>query len=193
MTIDGGWICRTCWKTNRPSDRRCYRCHTPRTADDATIGSQRGAKPLPASKDAGDALDLLVALPAVVFSWFWRLYVLGGILFLGLSVLIAINDRAPQFAWVPAAGVAGGAFLLAVVMRWASSAMRARNPWAYFTALAVSLGIGGFTWYALNNLPAGTGNPDWMRYATLAIFGFTALLAAVGLMLSLAGDDGQPS
>jgi len=187
-------MCLTCWKTNRPSDRRCYRCHTPRTADDATIGPRRGAaEPLPASKDAGDALDLLVALPAIVFSWFWRLYLLGGILYLGIMLLIANNDQAPPFAWVPAAVVAGSAFLLGFVMRWASRAMRARNPWAYMTALAVSLGIGGFTWYALNNFPAGTGNPDWMRYATLAIFGFTALLAAVGLLLSLVGDDGQPS
>ena len=28
--IEGGWVCRACWRANRPQDSKCYRCTTPR-------------------------------------------------------------------------------------------------------------------------------------------------------------------
>ena len=28
--IEGGWVCRACWRPNGPREERCYRCHTPR-------------------------------------------------------------------------------------------------------------------------------------------------------------------
>jgi len=191
MTNEGAWICRACWKTNRPSDHRCYRCHTPRTADDLPIEGQRAGDRAPStSAGVGGVLGILVALPAIVFSWFWRLCLLAGVFFLGITVLVALEPRAPPLAWLVSAGFAGGMFLLAFAMRWASRAMRHRNPWAFVIALAFSVGIGGFSLFALSTFPPGTGNPDPMRYATIGVFGFTAIMAVVGLLLSLAPDDG---
>jgi len=193
MTMPGAWICRTCWKTNRPSDKRCYRCHTPRTADDLPIQGARPGDVAPrAIDDAGTAIGILVALPSIVFRWISRLYLLGGLLFAGFTVLIAINPRLPELAWLPTAGAAAAMFALAFAMRWASSAMRDRNPWAFVVALVLSVAIAGLSVYALNTFPAGTGNPNPMRYATIVIGGLTAIFAALGLLLSLAsGDDAQ--
>jgi len=193
MTMPGAWICRSCWNTNRPGDRRCYRCHTPRTADDLPIQGARPGDVAPrAIDDPGAVIGIMVALPSIVFRWISRIYLLGGVVFLGITVLIVINPRAPELAWLLAAGAAGAMFVLAFATRWASSAMRDRNPWAFAVALVLSIGIAGLSLYALNTFPAGTGNPNPMRYATIVIGGLTAIFAAVGLLLSLAsGDDVQ--
>ena len=41
VTFADGWICKACWKSNRPQDPVCYRCKTPQDADDATVDAQR--------------------------------------------------------------------------------------------------------------------------------------------------------
>jgi hypothetical protein len=43
VTFADGWTCKACWKSNRPKDQVCYRCKTPRDADDATVEATRAA------------------------------------------------------------------------------------------------------------------------------------------------------
>ena len=43
MTFVDAWICKACWKPNRPQDPACYRCKTPREADDAEVEARRAA------------------------------------------------------------------------------------------------------------------------------------------------------
>lgn len=189
MTLDGAWMCPACWKTNRPQDTRCYRCHTRRDADEATIAQRRGMSGAPVAKDdARGLLDVLLALPAVVFSWFWRVNVFGGILFLVLTVLFAISAHGHLAALV-ALGFAAGTFLLAILMRWASGAMRARNLWGWVVGLVVSLTYAVVELWGLKSLPPGVGNPVWEADAVIVIFGVAAVLAALGLIFQLAGFD----
>jgi hypothetical protein len=189
MTIQGAWICRACWKTNRPGDEKCYRCHTPRTTDDLPIQGERGVGQGP-SQDTGRLLGILIALPPFVFKWVARLYVLGGILFLGIAVLAAVEPEAPALSWLLLTAVAAGWFLLGFVMRWASRAMRHQNPWAFVVALTISGGIGGLQLYLLGSFAPATARANPLNYVTIVIFGLTAILAMVGLLLSLAPDDG---
>jgi hypothetical protein len=44
MAFAGGWICRSCWSSNRGSDLRCYRCKAERTAEDQTVTLGGGAR-----------------------------------------------------------------------------------------------------------------------------------------------------
>ena len=189
MAIDGAWMCRACWKTNRPQDTRCYRCHTRRDADQATIDRRRGMSGAPMAKDdARGMLEVLLSLPAVVFSFFWRLNVLGGILFLVLAALFAVSADGHLAALV-ALGFAAGTFLLAILMRWTSGAMRERNLWGWVVGLVVSLTYAGVELWGLQALPKGTGNPMWEAVAVIVVFGLAALLAALGLLFQLAGFD----
>ena len=158
MTSQGAWICRACWKANRPHDSRCYRCHTARDADEPTISQRRaGEKAAAAASDAGDGLELLVALPAVVFSWFWRILAFGGVLFVGVT-LLAVTEPGPGQCLGPVRRAAALLFVMAFLMRWSVGGMRARAPLAFTSAVVESLVIAGFSLYALNALPASVGN-----------------------------------
>ena len=190
MTVPGAWICRACWKMNRPGDTRCYRCHAPRTADDLPMQGRPGGGAGAAGNDEGPILGLLVALPSVVFKWAGRLYLVGGVIYSGITILLVLEPRAPQFGWLLSAGFAAGFFLLAFTMRWASRAMRHRNPWAFVVALAFSVGIGGVSLYTLTTFAPASATANPLNYVTIGIFGFTAIMAALGLLLSLAPDDG---
>ena len=187
MASGGVWMCPACWKTNRPQDTRCYRCHTARNADQATIERQRSAGSAPLGKDdARGVLDVFVALPAVVFSWYGRLMVLSAILLLVLAALFGVSVRGGLGALVLLA-LAAGAFLLAMALRWASQEMRKSNPRGFLVGLLLSLVLSGGELLGLQNLPSGTGNPVWEAIAIISIFGVTALLAAVGFLFANGG------
>ena len=187
MATSGAWMCAACWKTNRPQDTRCYRCHTPRNADQATIDRHRGGAGAPMAKDdARGILDIFMALPAVVFSWYAWLMVLSGILLLLLAALFAVSGHGGLAALV-VLGFAAVSFLLAMPVRWASRAMRASNPRGYLVGLVLSLVISGGELLGLQTLPSGTGNPVWEAVAIIVIFGVTAMLAAVGFLFATGG------
>ena len=187
MTFAEGWVCRSCWKPNRAQDSRCYRCKTARDADDATVELQRRERVEKASRE--ERVPAAVsALPATVFAWYGRLVILGGVLFLLLTPLVLGNPEAPENTLIIWLGLAVGTLLVGFAMRWASGAMRASNPWGFVVALVVSIGAIGGTLIALSSLQ-GLGNPNWMRYATIAVFGLSGISALVGLLFSLTGDS----
>lgn len=84
--IDGNWICRSCWHSNRPGDRNCYRCHTPRfEAESVEGGSVSDVAPV----RRGERTRLDVELPFVTFLAVlpMRLY---GTFAVGLGILIIV-------------------------------------------------------------------------------------------------------
>ena len=194
MTFADGWVCQSCWKPNRARDARCYRCKTERGADKATIEARHRSLEVHAARDAARrerVPDVVTVLPATVFAWYGRLVIVGGVLFLLLTPLILGNPDLPGSALILWLGFALGALVAGVAMRWASGAMRTGNPWAFALALAVSVLLAAGTLYLMNALPSGVGNPTWMRYITLGVFGMSAILAMVGLLFSLSGDRAE--
>ena len=90
MTFADGWVCQACWKSNRPKDPVCYRCKTPRDADDATVEATRAAAE--AKVEQPEAVpDVVVAVPVVIFRSYARVWQRGGFVVLGFLVLIAIG------------------------------------------------------------------------------------------------------
>lgn len=191
MTFADGWVCQSCWKPNRARDARCYRCRTERGADKATIEARQRALEVDAARDAARrerVPDVVTVLPAAVFAWYGRLVIVGGVLCLLLTPLVLGNPDLPENGLILWLGFALGVLAAGVAMRWASGAMRTGNPWAFALALAVSVVLAAGTLYLMNALPSGTGNPTWMRYITLGVFGMSAILAMVGLLFSLTAD-----
>jgi len=136
-------MCPACWKTNRPQDTRCYRCHTARNADPATIDLQRGAgRAATAKDDARGILEVFVALPGVVFSWYAWLMVLSAVLLLVFAALLALSPRGHLAALV-LFGFAVSCFLIARALRWTSRSMRQSNPRGFLVGLVLSLVISG--------------------------------------------------
>ena len=191
MAFDDGWVCRSCWKPNRPGDTRCYRCKTERDADRQTVEARRTelvtAKQRLEARQSS-AAGIAGVLPAAVFAWYGRLALIGGVLFLLLTPLVISRPNAPPNTvplWV---GLAIGTIAVGAGMRWASGAMRVANPWGFVAGLVISVGFAAFTIYALGTLPVGVGNPNWMRYVSIGVFGLSAILALVGLLYSLRED-----
>src|SRR5918996_1221235 len=97
MTFSDGWVCRACWLANRPRDEVCYRCKTPRGADDAQIEAQRKAAEERAAQPEA-VPDVVVALPAVVFRVYARVWIRGGLIVFGFmagEVSDGMRDREP--------------------------------------------------------------------------------------------------
>ena len=66
MTFVDAWICKACWKPNRPQEPACYRCKTPREADEAEVEARRAAAAARAEQPEV-VPDIVVALPVVIF------------------------------------------------------------------------------------------------------------------------------
>jgi hypothetical protein len=94
MTFLDGWVCRACWLANRPRDEVCYRCKTPRHADEAQIEAQRKAAEERAAQPEA-VPDIVVALPAVVFRVYARVWMRGGIGLGGLLALLVCSAASP--------------------------------------------------------------------------------------------------
>jgi apolipoprotein N-acyltransferase len=188
VTFADGWVCQSCWKPNRPQDTRCYRCKTERGADKATIEARQQERKQDVTRRER-VPDIVTLLPATVFAWYGRLTLLSGVLLLLLTPLILGNPEAPDGILVIWLGFAFGILAAGIAMRWASGAMRSSNPWAFALALVASVALVAMTLYAMNALPQGVGNPTWMRYILVGAFGLSAILAMVGLLFSLTGDQ----
>jgi len=196
VSVGGPWICRACWKTNRPGDDRCYRCHLPRDADEETIQHKRGAGKATAAKDdARNALDVLKALPSAAVSIFAVLqglvfWVNGvsalvfGVIFLGVLLLASFSDRMQFEVWVLGVAAAGIAIGSGLFWLRASRAIRARRPWALGISLVSSLTSAAAGVAVLRTRPASADQLDPWIFADIAVFGASALLATLGLLLS---------
>jgi hypothetical protein len=195
MAFAGGWICRSCWSSNRGSDTRCYRCKTERLAEDATVTTSRTARTVEeARREMRQArVPALVSLwPSAIFAWYARASYVFAILTGILTVLAVMSpvtprDRIPYWTAVPVIFVvAGSAF------RWASRGMRTSNPWAFVVGLAVSVLAAWASLTALGTAPSSATDAPVTRYITIAIWGLSSLFAIIGLLYSLTSADEVP-
>lgn len=178
-----GWICRACWKPNRPGDDRCYVCKTPREEQLVVEAGSLKERAKPGFEKRG-RLDSDLGIVAGIVAWpMWLSGVLGiiGGAFILFLALIA-GDR------VDTAGTSVRLVLLitAVViilfsMLWifVSRSVRRQARWAYAIAILV-YGVPGLVallWSV--PLPSQVELPAWYGVAETI---FEWLYLVLGLM-----------
>ena len=184
-----GWICRACWKPNRPSDDRCYVCKTPREQQVAVEAGSLKERTDPTWKKRR-RLDANLGLVAAIVGWpMW----LSG----WLSILIAIfvmflaliaGDRvdasgtSARLVLIIAAVITAVAGMIAIFI---SRSIRRQARWAYALAILV-YGVPALV-ALLASVPLPAGVPDW--YATVeTALEWLYLVLAFGAVLLLAAS-----
>jgi hypothetical protein len=184
MTFADGWTCRACWKGNRPQDPVCYRCKTPRDADDDTVEAQRAAAE--ARKAQPEAVpDLVVALPVVIFRGYSRAWFRGGLGVLAFLILMALGGVTDIGYLALTASMGAGLIVSGFLAGEVSDAMREREVWAFLVGagLSVVAVIGAVA--AFEILAPGLANPTAIRWGSVIVFGGAGLAAIAGLVLIL--------
>ena len=187
MTFVDAWICRACWKPNRPQDELCYRCKTPRDADVSEIEARRKAAAARA-EEPEKVPDLLVALPVVIFRGYSRVWIRGGLGVLGLLALLAFGGVTDLGYLLLTGGLGAGLVVIGFASREVAESMRDRELWAFLAGVALSVVavIGSVT--AFEVLAPGLVNPSAIRWGSAIVFG-GAGAAGAGLFLLITRRD----
>lgn len=181
MTFADGWVCRACWKSNRPQDAVCYRCRTPRDADEDAVEATR--KAAAARTEQPEAVpDIVVALPVVIFRGYSKAWLRGGLVTLGLLILIAIGGVTDVGYLLLTGGLGAGLIVIGILAGETADAMRDRQAWAFIVGvgLAVAGGIGSVL--AFDDLAPGLISPTAIRWGSVVVFGGAGLAATAGLV-----------
>ena len=188
MTFVDAWICRACWKPNRPQDELCYRCKTPRDADVSEIEARRKAAAARAAEPE-KVPDLLVALPVVIFRGYSRVWIRGGLGVLGLLALLAFGGVTDLGYLLLTGGLGAGLVVIGFASREVAESMRDRELWAFLAGVALSVVavIGSVT--AFEVLAPGLVNPSAIRWGSVIVFGGAGAAAAAGLFLLITRRD----
>ena len=188
MTFVDAWICRACWKPNRPQDELCYRCKTPRDADASEIEARRKAAAARA-EEPEKVPDLLVALPVVIFRGYSRVWIRGGLGVLGLLALLAFGGITDLGYLLLAGGLGVGLVVIGFASREVAESMRDRELWAFLAGVALSVVavIGSVT--AFEVLAPGLVNPSAIRWGSAIVFGGAGAAAGAGLFLLITRRD----
>ena len=144
--IQGGWVCRACWRPNGPKEERCYRCHTPR---DQQLSVEAGS--LKAQTEPGYELKgrLDVDLSILAYLTAWPLRVLGGlgiVVGVGIALLSLLNsiEGRPDVLGLPFNTYVTlfGMFvvLMGVLQIFLARSVRRHARWAYVVVLLLSVG-----------------------------------------------------
>jgi hypothetical protein len=143
--IQGGWVCRACWRPNGPNEERCYRCHTPRDQQLSVEAGSLKAQTEPGWELKG-RLDADLGLIAWLAVFPMRvgavLSIVGGALLVILGLLL--GDRgSPQVGGLDANIVVSllGLFAIfngALTIFLAKSVLR-HARWAYVVMLLLSV------------------------------------------------------
>jgi hypothetical protein len=188
MTVAGRWICRVCWKSNWPDADRCKTCGSPRDLEEGELEAQRlavaerAAQPEPVP-------DLLVALPAVVFRAYARVWTRGGVGLLAIVGLMLFAGVTDVGLLLFSVGVCAGLFIFGVAAGEVSDGMRGRELWSYIAGIVMSVvAIVGST-VAFNAFAPGLVDPNAVRWGSILIFGASGLAAAAGLVLLVTHRD----
>ena len=188
MTFADGWTCRACWKSNRPQDPVCYRCKTPRDADDAAVEAQRAATSA-RSEQPETVPDIVVALPVVIFRGYSKAWLRGGLGVLALLALIAFGGVTDLGYLALTGGLGAGLIVIGFLAGEVSDAMRERELWAFVTGVVLSVvgGIGSVM--AFDVMAPGLVSPTAIRWGSVLVFGGAGLAAAAGLVLLFTKRD----
>ena len=183
MTFADGWICKACWKSNRPQDPACYRCKTPRDADDAVVEAQRAAAIARAERPEA-VPDIVVALPVVIFRGYSRVWLRGGmavLVFLLLLVFGGVTDVGYLFL---TGGLGAGLIIFGILAGEVSDAMRNREVWAFAVGIGLSAVAVVGSVLAFNVFAPELVNPTGIRIGSLVVFGGAGAAAIAGLVLT---------
>lgn len=91
MTVGAQWVCKVCWKLNRPRDEACWRCKAPRgTTEEAEVSAHREVLEAKAAMPE-PVPDIVVALPVTIFRGYGKAWVRGGFAMFGLLALLAFS------------------------------------------------------------------------------------------------------
>ena len=183
MTFADGWICKTCWKSNRPQDPVCYRCKTPPDADDAEVEARRAAAAARAEQPEA-VPDIVVALPVVIFRGYSRVWLRGGMGVIGLLVLLALGGVTDVGYLLLTGGVGASLIVFGILAGEASEAMRNREVWAFVVGVGLSVvgAIGSVMSFQL--FAPELVSPTGIRVGSIVVFGGAGLAAIAGLILT---------
>jgi hypothetical protein len=185
-----GWVCKVCWKWNRPEDDPCFRCKSPRgLTDDAAVEIER--KRLEAKAAEPEPVpDIVVAVPVWVFRGYARVWLRGGIGLLGLLALMAFGGVTDLIWFALTAGFSAGLVVCGFLAGEVADGMRNRETWAFIVGIVLSVlaVIGSIT--AFSVFAPGLVNPNAVRWGSLLVFGGAGVAAAGGLVMLLRAKAG---
>jgi len=184
VTFADGWVCKACWKSNRPKDPVCYRCKTPRNADEATIEKTRKAAEARATEPQPEAVpDVVVALPVVIFRSYARVWQRGGFGVLAVLVLIAIGGVTDPGYLLLTGTLGAGLIVCGFLATEVAEEMRNREVWAFAIGIIISVVAVVSSVFAVDVLAPGVFDRTAVRWVSAIVFGGAGLAAAAGLVL----------
>ena len=184
MTFADGWTCKACWKSNRPKDPVCYRCKTPRDADDATVEANRAAAEARAERPEA-VPDAVVAIPVVIFRSYAKVWLRGGFGVLAFLALIAFGGVTDPGYLLLTGGLGVGLTVAGFLSTEVAEEMRNREAWAFGVGIVISIVAVVSSVFAVDVLAPGVFNPTAVRWLSAIVFGGAGLAAAAGLALLL--------
>lgn len=182
MTFADGWICKACWKSNRPQDPACYRCKTPRDADDAAVEAQRAAA-IARAEQPEAVPDIVVALPVVIFRGYSRVWLRGGMAVLVFLLLLVFGGVTDVGYLLLTGGLGAGLIIFGILAGEVSDAMRNREVWAFAVGIGLSAVAVVGSVLAFNVFAPDLVNPTGIRIGSLVVFGGAGAAAIAGLVL----------
>jgi hypothetical protein len=182
VTFADGWTCKACWKSNRPKDPVCYRCKTPRDADDATVEATRAATEARAEQPEA-VPDAVVAIPVVIFRSYARVWQRGGFVVLGFLILFALGGVTDVGYLLLTGGLGAGLIVAGFMATEVAEEMRNREAWAFAVGIVISIVAVVSSVLAVDILAPGVFNPAAIRWVSAIVFGGAGLAAAAGLIL----------
>ena len=193
--IGDDWICRVCWKPNRPQDTACYKCKSPRgvTAEEAA----QAAKAIEARRGLPEPVpDWVLAFPVAIFRSYGKVWVRGSFGLLGVLALEIFATVTDLDWYVLTVGFAVGLMVAGLLAAEVSEGMRNREIWSFVIGIVLSLvavvgSISSFSIFAPDLL-----SPNAIRWGSVVVFGGAGVAAAAGLVLVLtrrgaAGPDAK--
>ena len=192
MTVGQQWVCKVCWKFNRPRDEVCWRCKAPRgTTEEQEVAAHREV--LEAKAAAPEPVpDIVVALPVSIFRGYGRAWVRGGFVTFGLLALMAFGG-VTDLGYLAVTGTFGaGLIVCGLLAGEVTEGMRNREIWAYLVGIALSVAGGIGSVFAFNAFAPGLISPTAVRWLSLIIFGGAGIAAAVGLFMVLRAQRTNP-
>jgi hypothetical protein len=190
MTFADGWICKACWKSNRPQDPVCYRCKTPRDADEAAVEAQRAAAA--ARAETPEVVpDIVVALPVVIFRGYSRVWLRGGMAVMAFLLLLVFGGVTDVGYLLLTGGMGAGLIVFGLLAGEVSDAMRNREAWAFVTGVGLSVVAMIGSVLAFSIWAPDLVNPTGIRVASLVVFGGAGAAAIAGLVMMFTRRERQ--
>jgi cell shape-determining protein MreD len=181
VTFTDGWVCKACWKSNRPQDPVCYRCKTPRDADDETVEAQRAAAE--ARVEQPEAIpDAVVAVPVVIFRSYARVWQRGGFVVVGFMALLAFGGVTDVGYLLLTGSLGAGLIVSGFLAAEVAEEMRNREAWAFAVGIVISVVALVSSVFAVDVLAPGVFDPTAVRWVSAIVFGGAGLAAAAGLV-----------